>query len=116
MAAAEQSTSNGAAAVQASEFEQVHAFDVERLPIARNQDDDSQADGGFRRGDHNHKQHKNLSVELAERLAKRDERQIHRVEHQLDGHENGDRKSTRLNSSHVESSYAGFCMKKKKRA
>src|SRR2546429_569914 len=90
MAAAEQSTSNGAAAVQASEFEQVHAFDVERLPIARNQDDDSQADGGFRRGDHNHKQHKNLSIELAERLAKRDERQIHRVEHQLDGHENGD--------------------------
>src|SRR5690349_23364746 len=25
-----------------------------------------------------------------------------------------DRKSTRLNSSHVESSYAGFCLKKKK--
>src|SRR5690349_24720636 len=25
----------------------------------------------------------------------------------------GDRKSTRLNSSHVESSYAGFCLKKK---
>src|SRR5690349_22709972 len=27
---------------------------------------------------------------------------------------NRDRKSTRLNSSHVESSYAGFCLKKKK--
>src|SRR6266576_5988652 len=26
----------------------------------------------------------------------------------------GDRKSTRLNSSHVESSYAVFCLKKKK--
>src|SRR5690606_41292006 len=25
----------------------------------------------------------------------------------------GDRKSTRLNSSHVKSSYAGFCLKKK---
>src|SRR5438874_9704175 len=28
--------------------------------------------------------------------------------------ENGDRKSTRLNSSHVEISYAVFCLKKKK--
>src|SRR5690349_25073509 len=31
-----------------------------------------------------------------------------------DGHE--DRKSTRLNSSHVEISYAVFCLKKKKKA
>src|SRR5690349_22292932 len=29
-------------------------------------------------------------------------------------HEAGDRKSTRLNSSHVEISYAVFCLKKKK--
>src|SRR5438874_8389283 len=29
-------------------------------------------------------------------------------------HEKGDRKSTRLNSSHVEISYAVFCLKKKK--
>src|SRR5690349_22489459 len=28
--------------------------------------------------------------------------------------QSGDRKSTRLNSSHVESSYAVFCLKKKK--
>src|SRR2546430_12451602 len=28
---------------------------------------------------------------------------------------NGDRKSTRLNSSHSQKSYAGFCLKKKKR-
>src|SRR5204863_1730488 len=31
------------------------------------------------------------------------------------GFEPGDRKSTRLNSSHVEISYAVFCLKKKKR-
>src|SRR5690349_21994721 len=30
--------------------------------------------------------------------------------------ETGDRKSTRLNSSHVEISYAVFCLKKKKKA
>src|SRR5207249_6257494 len=29
-------------------------------------------------------------------------------------HKNGDRKSTRLNSSHVSISYAVFCLKKKK--
>src|SRR5690349_24124434 len=29
-------------------------------------------------------------------------------------HQGGDRKSTRLNSSHVEISYAVFCLKKKK--
>src|SRR5690349_22882928 len=32
----------------------------------------------------------------------------------LVGHPLGDRKSTRLNSSHVEISYAVFCLKKKK--
>src|SRR6266511_424263 len=30
-------------------------------------------------------------------------------------HSSGDRKSTRLNSSHVKNSYAVFCLKKKKR-
>src|SRR3712207_6916153 len=30
------------------------------------------------------------------------------------GHEHGDRKSTRLNSSHANISYAVFCLKKKK--
>src|SRR6266496_6846320 len=31
----------------------------------------------------------------------------------VDGDGRPDRKSTRLNSSHVETSYAGFCLKKK---
>src|SRR2546428_158297 len=38
-----------------------------------------------------------------------------RVLHQLDGAELGDRKSTRLNSSHDQISYAVFCLKKKKK-
>src|SRR5690349_23704392 len=32
----------------------------------------------------------------------------------VEGESRADRKSTRLNSSHVESSYAVFCLKKKK--
>src|SRR5690349_22085454 len=35
--------------------------------------------------------------------------------HKVSGLDNADRKSTRLNSSHVEISYAVFCLKKKKR-
>src|SRR5690349_23513976 len=34
----------------------------------------------------------------------------------VDAHVGPDRKSTRLNSSHVEISYAVFCLKKKKKA
>src|SRR5947209_15307125 len=36
------------------------------------------------------------------------------LEHQLDAQDAADRKSTRLNSSHANSSYAVFCLKKKK--
>src|SRR2546427_7612838 len=36
----------------------------------------------------------------------------HREAHPVDGH-GGDRKSTRLNSSHSQISYAVFCLKKK---
>src|SRR5437773_4807756 len=35
--------------------------------------------------------------------------------HWLTRHEGGDRKSTRLNSSHITISYAVFCLKKKKK-
>src|SRR5690349_22760121 len=45
-------------------------------------------------------------VELPLRSRKRDDRRVFRP----------DRKSTRLNSSHVEISYAVFCLKKKKKA
>src|SRR6266496_6171878 len=41
-------------------------------------------------------------------------RQHHRVRRNPAFHPRRDRKSTRLNSSHVEISYAVFCLKKKK--
>src|SRR5438067_7834844 len=47
--------------------------------------------------------------------ARRQSRQITRLQHELTGEACGeDRKSTRLNSSHVSISYAVFCLKKKK--
>src|SRR5690349_23368958 len=51
------------------------------------------------------------------RVRVRDERHdaVRRLAHDDDGsREPADRKSTRLNSSHVEISYAVFCLKKKK--
>src|SRR5690349_22734793 len=41
--------------------------------------------------------------------------EVHRGVHRPVGDDAGDRKSTRLNSSHVEISYAVFCLKKKKK-
>src|SRR5690349_5055807 len=54
--------------------------------------------------------YRKLGVELAEDAGRATE---HAVQHQVLGRQ--DRKSTRLNSSHVEISYAVFCLKKKKK-
>src|SRR2546426_6475464 len=40
---------------------------------------------------------------------------VDQLEHPGGGHHRGDRKSTRLNSSHLVISYAVFCLKKKKK-
>ena len=45
---------------------------------------------GLRRGHNDHEKHEDLALQLAERPAKGDERQIDGVQHQLDGHENRD--------------------------
>src|SRR5256885_8095044 len=44
-----------------------------------------------------------------------DEMHKHAMHHVLVRHEQADRKSTRLNSSHLVISYAVFCLKKKKK-
>src|SRR5690606_40326760 len=48
-------------------------------------------------------------------LHQRTRAQHHQARRRDVGHESADRKSTRLNSSHVKISYAVFCLKKKKR-
>src|SRR2546430_13200957 len=53
-------------------------------------------------------------VEPRERRAHRVDRLQHGVEPLRDRVEPGDRKSTRLNSSHSQISYAVFCLKKKR--
>src|SRR5688572_32315393 len=58
------------------------------------------------------------SLELIDRKAKSEtvgQSQRHEFELRLLALEPGDRKSTRLNSSHSQISYAVFCLKKKKK-
>src|SRR5690349_23382638 len=56
------------------------------------------------------------AVEAADDRAERGAERAGAVAHDVDGRDSSqqDRKSTRLNSSHVEISYAVFCLKKKK--
>src|SRR5713226_7921433 len=72
------------------EFEEVDALDIEGLAIARDQNDDAEADGRFRGGHDDDEEDEDLAVELVERLAESHEGEIDGVEHQLDGHEDGD--------------------------
>ena len=50
----------------------------------------AETDGSFRCRNHDDEQDKNLAVHFAERLAEGHESEIDGVEHQLDGHEDGD--------------------------
>src|SRR5207249_5682976 len=49
-----------------------------------------------------------------ELVGRREERHVQGIAHQARDHGPLDRKSTRLNSSHVSISYAVFCLKKKR--
>ena len=59
------------------------------LPLAEDQDDDGQPDHRFRRGDGDDEKDDGLAVRPAQGSGQGQERQIARVEHDLDGHELG---------------------------
>ena len=53
-------------------------------------DNNGQPDRRLGRGHHNDEKCKNLAVQISKKSRKRDERQVHGIEHQFDAHENGD--------------------------
>src|SRR5689334_19756286 len=65
-------------------------FGVQRLAVTEQGDDDREADGGFRGGDGHHEEHDDLAVGGAERAAEGDEREVHRVQHDLDRQQDRD--------------------------
>src|SRR5262249_2052067 len=63
---------------------------VDRRTVAERGDDDREADRGFGGGDRHHEEHDHLAVHRAELTGERDERQVDRVQHELDRHEDDD--------------------------
>src|ERR1035441_2028179 len=72
-----------------------------------NHDNDRQADRGFSSGDDNDEENEHLSLQLAERPAEGNKRQIDGIEHQLDGHENRDDVALEDERHHTQSEQDG---------
>src|SRR5881227_3313532 len=64
--------------------QQVTSIHVKRFAIAEHRNHQSQADRGFRRGDHEHEEHEDLAADLPMLIREDDESQVHGVQHNLD--------------------------------
>jgi hypothetical protein len=73
--------------VHRSVFERTYFIDVQSRAILEHGQNDSQTDSGFRGGNYHHEERIDMSVHLLELVGESDKTQVHRVKHQLDGHE-----------------------------
>src|SRR5579871_2940213 len=80
----------GISSSRVSEFHQVDLIDVQGLACTEDSNDDGQADGGFRSGDDHDEEDEDLSGDLVPHVREGDEGKVDGVEHQLNGHEDGD--------------------------
>src|SRR5271168_1816219 len=71
------------------QLQQVDLVNVERLTRAVERDDDGEPNCGFGGGDHHHKEDENVSVKVLLNMGECHRAQVHRVEHQFNGHELG---------------------------
>src|SRR5207249_12176712 len=74
-----------------SASQQMHVIDVDRVPGAEDGDEDRQAHHDLNRGHDDYKKYRELSLDSQPLPGKCDERQVHRVQHQLDRHEHDER-------------------------
>src|SRR5690349_19951410 len=65
-------------------------IDIEGLTILANREDDGEADGGFGGRDYHHEEGDEMAIDLLPAIRKRDEAEVHGIEHQPDRHEHGD--------------------------
>src|SRR5688572_26060411 len=72
---------------KSSQLQNTRVINIKRLAIAKDRDDDPQTNSSFRRSDRHDDEHKELSRHVLKKTGKRDKRQIHGVQHQLNAHE-----------------------------
>src|SRR5690242_21894140 len=65
--------------IPALQLQQIDAFDVERLPVPRDHDDDGQAHRCLRGSHHDYKKYEHLPLQLPEGAPKRDESKIDEI-------------------------------------
>jgi hypothetical protein len=86
---------------EASASEQVDVFEIDRLPVAENRNDDGESDGRLSGGDGHHEHYEYLpggSVKARER----DEAEVDSREHQLDAHKDDDRVAVNQNADYAD--------------
>ena len=71
-------------------FSKIAAIDIQRFAIAEHRDHQSQAHGGFRGRNDQHKENENLAADLSMLAGERHERQVHRVQHDFHRQQQGD--------------------------
>src|SRR5580704_5023560 len=83
-------------------LQQIHFIGQHRRAIAEKRDDDSQTHGRFRRRIGNNENRENLAVDAAPHARKRHQVDIHRVQNELDGHQNDDHVAARQHADHSD--------------
>src|SRR5687768_2760153 len=84
------STRSSKTPLMALPLQKVEGVHVEGVAPALQRDDDGEAHRRLGRGHGQHEEDEHLAVQGPPRPAERDEGQVHRVEHQLHAHEEGD--------------------------
>src|SRR5262249_53775169 len=74
-----------------SPFHDVDLVDIQRLLVPEERNDDRQADGRLGRRHRHHKEDEDLARAVAEERREGDQREVDRIQHQLDTHEDDDR-------------------------
>src|SRR5580658_3019160 len=90
-----------------SVLHRVDVVDHQRSAVLEHSENDGQSHGGFGRGHYHDEEAVNVSIHLLEFVGECDEAQIHRVQHQLDGHEYGDDVAPEDKAGHSESKKNG---------
>src|SRR5437868_5002368 len=81
----------------------INVVDHQGGAILKYSKNDGQSHRSFGGGDNHYEKAVDVSIHLLELIRERHEAQVHRIEHQLDGHENRDDVAAKDESSHSQS-------------